>query len=103
MKTLVKFFIKGGTLAPTDLAKIVEIHDKLGGDHIQFTHRQEVLIRIDTNRTHMVTSLAKGIVFEVADIALVVSSNQFFGRFNLQKIKQENMRPGTKYRKNALY
>ena len=86
MKTLVKFFIKGGTLAPTDLAKIVEIHDKLGGDHIQFTHRQEVLIRIDTNRTHMVTSLAKGIVFEVADINGEFKQHNVVSSFLTKKI-----------------
>lgn len=72
MKTLVKFFIKGGILAPTDLSKIVEIHDKLGGDHIQFTHRQEVQIRVDSNKTHLIPALAENLKFEIGD-----KNNQF--------------------------
>lgn len=67
MKSLVKFFIKGGVLAPTDLSKIVEVHDKLGGNHIQFTDRQEVLIQIDSNKCHLVDSIAPTLRFEVAN------------------------------------
>jgi len=87
-KRLVKFFMKGGMLAPTDLAKIAEVHDKLGGDHIQFTERQEVLIRINSSKTHLIESISPTLKFEVADIEGTFKTNNIVSSLLSKKIDE---------------
>lgn len=87
-KRLVKFFVKGGLLAPTDLAKIAEVHDKLGGDHIQFTDRQEILIRVNENKTHLVASLASSLKFEISSIGGLFKLNNVVSSLVSKKIDE---------------
>ena len=87
-KKLVKFFIKGGILAPADLIKIVEVHDKLGGDYIQFGDRQEVIIRIKNNNTHLISSIAPTLHYEIADDHASFTQNNIISSFLSKKIDQ---------------